>query len=350
MGAQLGPRVVDRGIMESHAHFPDDPTFPTILRDVLRDRDDAPRPLRTRGPWPAPEGVAIVGSRDASVEALAFTRSVAEAIVNEGWAVWSGGALGIDGAAHEGAIEAGGATILVSPSGLDAPYPPEHVELFARVLERGGTLVSPFADDARPMLPAFHLRNHVLAALTFATVIVEASEKSGARSTAKHARSLGRPLFVAPHSPWDPRGRGCVIEIIEGATPILDEAHLVKELRRARTANMTERPRGGSRGSTRARGDHARGAAHERAVTRRLAHERAEALAREHAHARTLQGLDEVTTRVLASISEVPIHMDDLCERAELPVSTVTAALLTLTLGAVVVEAPAGYYRRPPTI
>lgn len=332
--------------MESRAHFPDEPTFPPCLRKILREGKDGPRPLRTRGAWPPIDGVAIVGTRDASSEALAFTKRLAAAVVRAGWSVWSGGALGVDAAAHEGALEAGGVTIVVTPSGLDETYPPENVALFDRVLEGGGALVSAFADDARPTLGSFYLRNAVLAALSFATVVVQAPEKSGARNTAKCARALVRPLFVVPHAPWDPRGRGCAIEIARGAAPIVDEASLVKELGRARSApvaiekEVSRTPRTDAPRSSRV------------AVASRgaLAREGAQHVTRESAHAHTLHNLDDVTTAVLASISEVPIHMDDLCERAALPVSAVGAALLTLTLGAVVVEAPAGYYRRHPTI
>ncbi|MFO0589047.1 MAG: DNA-processing protein DprA [Polyangiaceae bacterium] len=318
--------------MESRAHFPDEPTFPACLHKILRESKDGPRPLRTRGAWPAPDGVAIVGTRDASEEALAFTRRLAAAIVGAGWSVWSGGARGIDTAAHEGALDAGGVTIVVRPSGLDETYPPENAALFDRVLSCGGALVSPFADDARPTLRSFYLRNAVLAALSFATVVVQAGEKSGARNTARCARALVRPLLVVPQSPWDPRGRGCAIEIARGAVPIVDEASLVKELRRMRPVAR----------------EHALLVAREHAQP--VAREHAQPVAREGAHTHALHNLDDVTTAVLASISEVPIHMDDLCERAALPVSAVGAALLTLTLGAVVVEAPAGYYRRLPTI
>ncbi len=305
--------------METSRHLPDDPTYPSALLDPPDQEDRPRRALHTRGPWPAPEGVAIVGTRRPTAEAAAFTRSLAAAIAGEGWAVWSGGAVGIDAAAHEGAMERGGVTVAVIANGLDAPYPPANAELFARVLAAGGTLVSPQADGGKPLLGAFHRRNAVLAALTFATIVVQAGEKSGARSTARSARALGRPLWVVPQPPWEERGRGCAIELALGARALVSEDALLKELRAVR-----------------------------RAVPR--ARVRAEVLAREHVLARTLQELDEETTRVLGAISEVPIHMDDLCERASLPIRTVAAALLTLTLGAVVVEAPAGHYRRLPSI
>ncbi len=329
--------------MESSRHLPDDPSYPSALLDPAGPEDRPRRALHTRGRWPAPEGVAIVGTRHPTAEAEAFTRILAAAIVGEGWAVWSGGAKGIDAAAHEGALERGGVTVAVIPNGLDAPYPKANADLFARVLAAGGTLVSPQADGGKPLLGAFHRRNAVLAALTFATIVVQAGEKSGARSTARSARALGRPLWVVPQPPWEERGRGCALELAMGARLLVSEDALVKELRalKEKEPREKEKERAGREQKEKEKEK-------ERVASR--ACERAEVLAREHVLARTLQELDEETTRVLGAISEVPIHMDDLCERASLPIRTVAAALLTLTLGAVVVEAPAGHYRRLPSI
>ncbi len=329
--------------MDTRTHLPGEPSYPSALHDLGAREHRSTPVLRTRGPWPAPEGVAIVGSRDATAESLGFTRKLAAAIVGNGWAVWSGGALGVDAEAHRGAIDHGGVTVVVCPSGLGVPYPKAHEELFARVLEAGGTLVSPFEDAMKARLHHFHQRNAVLAALTFATVVVQAREKSGARSTARYARMLGRPLYAVPHAPWEEGGRGCAIEIADGAQAIVSEIALVEELRVKRTERRRGEAGGGGGEAPRAR-DVLVPRARDVVVPR--ACERAEVLAREHAHVRALQDLDEETTRVLGAISEVPIHMDDLCERAALPVGAVAVALLTLTLGAVVVEAPAGYYRR----
>src|SRR4051812_39166376 len=177
--------------------------------------------LYLRGALPRGPGVAVVGTRRPSGEAAAFTRALVRDLAAHGLAVWSGGALGIDAAAHEAALDAGAPTVVVAGGGLARPYPKEHVGLFERVLAAGGALLARVADATPPTPPGFLLRNELLAALTLATVVVEAGVKSGARSTAAAARRLGRPLCVVPHPPWEPRGQGCALELARGARAIV---------------------------------------------------------------------------------------------------------------------------------
>ncbi|MEZ4312350.1 MAG: DNA-processing protein DprA [Polyangiaceae bacterium] len=316
--------------------------LPAALRDLTR-----PCPtLLTRGRWPAPVGIAIVGTRKPTREALDFTRRLAERVVKAGWAVWSGGAVGIDAGAHAAAMEHKGITVVVLPSGFKHMYPKENRELFERVVEKGGTLISPFEEEAQPALGYFHHRNAVLAAATFATVVVQAGEKSGARSTARAARRLRRPLFVVPHAPWDEAGMGCALELANGARVLVKEEELVEKLTSVRDEAQLAMPldlgaparEGSGRGvrSARTRASHAR-ADHARAC---------DVPAGDRARVpRAALDLDPEAKRVLAAIGETPRHTDDLCERTALPAGAVAAALLTLTLQAVVVEAPAGFYR-----
>jgi DNA processing protein len=292
------------------------PDFPLGLLDLPRSGLIPCETLYIRGALPPPRGVAIVGTREATPSAVKFARDLAGCVILAGFSVWSGGARGIDAAAHQGALEASGATVMVGGGGLDVTYPPEHAELFAEIARSGGALLSPYPDGTQPRPPYFLRRNAVLAALTLATVVVQAPLKSGARSTAAAARKLGRPLFVVPHAPWDKCGAGCAQELELGARPLTSFSAFVAALRGGEPAAQLELP---------------------------LAPER---VAPERALARALQEIDEDATRVLSAIDENPIHPDDLCERTQLPFASVTAALLTLTLQAVVVEAPAGFYRR----
>lgn len=321
---------------------PDDPTFPATLHE-MPDRGLAPcLELHVLGEWPPLPGVAIVGTRRPTKEASMFTRELARAVVEEGWAVWSGGAVGIDAAAHEAAMDHGGATVVVCPSGLHALFPPDNHALFARVVASGGALVSPFADHVLAGPPGFHRRNDVLACLTIASVVVQAAVRSGARSTARAARRLGRPLFAVPHAPWDPRGQGCAVELMNGARPVISAKHLIASLRDVAPSPAGSPARGGAgpAGRVLARSPE------------RATREPAPAPSSHASHARASQAhashaLSPHATRVLEAIGETCIHIDDLCERTALPFASVTAALLTLTLQAVVVEAPAGFYRRP---
>jgi DNA processing protein len=152
--------------------------------------------------------VAVVGAREATAEALIFARKFAFDLARQGVAIASGGAEGIDAAAHRGALDAGGVTLVVAPSGFDHPFPEEHGPLFAEVVARGGCHLSPFATHVLPRRHQFFLRNGVLAALCHALVIVEAGVRSGTSNAARWARQLGRPCFAVPSAPWNPLGIG----------------------------------------------------------------------------------------------------------------------------------------------
>ncbi|HEU4405836.1 MAG TPA: DNA-processing protein DprA [Polyangiaceae bacterium] len=190
-----------------------------------------PAALYVRGVWPPEPGVAVVGTRKPGREAERFARELGATLARAGLTLWSGGALGIDAAAHEGALEAGGVTVLVAGGSLDAPYPACHGGLYGRVEASGGALVSLLADGLRPRRWVFLERNRVLAALTLATVVVECPLKSGARSTAAAARHLGRPVWVAAQPPW---ARGLALAVREeirlGATPLFSVDDLLASL------------------------------------------------------------------------------------------------------------------------
>ncbi|MEM7437511.1 MAG: DNA-processing protein DprA, partial [Myxococcota bacterium] len=160
--------------------------------------------------------VAIVGTRVADEEALDFTRRLAADLVRSDAVIVSGGAVGIDRAAHEGALDAGGATIVVLPLGLDRPYPAVNIPLFERIVDRGCLLTE--VDDGAPMRRGrFLARNRLVAAIAMSTVVIQAPARSGAMSTARHAKRLGREVFVVPASPWDPRGLGNLALLERGA-------------------------------------------------------------------------------------------------------------------------------------
>jgi DNA processing protein len=157
-------------------------------------RGTLPPPDSTKGPR-----VAIVGSRQASAQGKARTRAWARALSEAGVAVLSGLARGIDGAAHEGALEAG-PTWGVLGSGLDHPYPPEHRPLMDRMVAAGGGVVTPFPPQAPPLKWHFPRRNWLLAAWVDAVLVMEAAHRSGSLVTAKLALDLGKELYVVPGS------------------------------------------------------------------------------------------------------------------------------------------------------
>jgi DNA processing protein len=155
--------------------------------------------LRVRGNLPRPDEpvVAVVGSRTAGPSGLAEAHRIGAALGQAGAWVVSGGAAGIDAAAHAGAIDGGGRTVVVLGGGLDHLYPAANRELFARIVESGGGLVAEVEDDRRPATWSFPKRNRIVAALGRATVVVRAGARSGALLTAGHAERLGLPVLVA---------------------------------------------------------------------------------------------------------------------------------------------------------
>lgn len=192
--------------------------YPVVLGEAgypggLNDLSSPPPVVYLRGRLPPGRGVAIVGTRTASRAACDEAARLAAAMVGAGRFVVSGGAYGIDAGAHVGALDAGGATVVVFGGGLDRPYPDRHIALFERSA-RQGSLLSAFRPGTPPLRGGFLARNAIIAALSDAVVVVNAGWRSGARSTALAARRLGRSVCVVPGSP------GCDRLVSEGATAV----------------------------------------------------------------------------------------------------------------------------------
>jgi DNA processing protein len=301
---------------------PVDPSYPQALRALAAEGAIEAPTLYLRGALPDTPGVTVVGTRAPSVDACELARALVLDLAAEGFSIWSGGARGIDAVAHEAALEAGVPTVVAMGGGLDRLYPREHLPLFARVLSSGGALLARVPDAAPPTVPGFFQRNGLLAALSVATVVIQAGLASGARSTAAAARRLGRPLCVVPHAPWDELGAGCALELARGgARAIVSVREVVASISGAMPPRVApRRPRS------------------------RAVRPREEPLFA--AKSRVLPELTPDERAVLAVLGEAPIHLDEICERVNFPLPRVSATLLTLTLGAVVVEGPAGFYRQ----
>ncbi len=181
-------------------------------------------------PGPA-ASVAVVGGRRASPLRRAAARALGAGLAAAGWSVVSGGAVGVDAAAHGGALDGGGRTVVVLGCGLDVAYPRANAGLFARVLAAGGSVVSEHPPGVPPRPAHFLPRNRLIAALAAAVVVVEAAEDSGSLSTAKAAggRGSGRVLVV-PGAPWDAGAAGCNALIRDGATLVRGLADILEEL------------------------------------------------------------------------------------------------------------------------
>jgi DNA processing protein len=275
---------------------PLDPRYPSRLRRLA----DAPISLTTcGGSLEAERVVAIVGSRKATEDASSFARDLASILVRLGVVVVSGGALGIDAAAHRGALDAGGRTWAVAGTGQRHVFPEEHGGLFQEIARGPGAMIWPFAPNYRHR-SAFLARNRVLVALADSVVIVQAGFPSGALRAAAIARTLGKPLWVVPAPPWLDAFRGSRMLLDRGARPLLFVEGFLGSLGLVPAARLPE----------------------------------------------SVRPLEPSEAAALKGISTVPLHLDEIASRASLPAHSTAAALLTLTLENVVVEGPPGFFRR----
>ncbi|MBV1918819.1 MAG: DNA-processing protein DprA [Sphingomonadaceae bacterium] len=201
--------------------FHDSSEYPALLREI----DGAPPILTFRGEvgLASRPCIAVVGARNASAAAIKLARDFAHALAAEGFAVASGLARGIDGAAHRGALAAkgqsredGGGTIGVIASGIDIAYPPEHRDMQEEVAQ-AGLLIAERPPGTEPLARHFPSRNRIIAGLAAGTLVVEAAPKSGSLITARLAGEAGREVMAIPGSPLDQRSLGCNQLIRDGA-------------------------------------------------------------------------------------------------------------------------------------
>ncbi|MBT0667525.1 DNA-protecting protein DprA [Novosphingobium profundi] len=207
--------------------FHDFPDYPPLLTHV----SGAPPILTYRGDLAILHRpcVALVGARNASAAAIRLARDFAYGLAQEGYTIVSGLARGIDGAAHQGALAAGGATVGVIASGIDLAYPPEHADLHAEIAEKG-LLLAEQPVGTEPLARHFPTRNRIIAGLSAGTLVVEAAPRSGSLITARLAGEMGREVMAIPGSPLDPRAHGCNGLIREGAVLVQSVADVIELL------------------------------------------------------------------------------------------------------------------------
>ena len=271
-----------------------DPGFPRLLREL----HDPPPGLFLRGSADAEllsqPAVAIVGARSCSSYGSQVARLLGRELAAAGLVVVSGLARGVDGEAHRGALEAGGATIAVLGCGVDRDYPAAHAHL-ARGICETGLVVSEYAPGVEPAPWRFPARNRIIAGLALATVIVEARERSGALITADFALEAGREVFAVPGEITSTLSAGTNALLRLGATPLTRAADVLEPL--------------GIQASPPERTD-----------------------------------LGEHATAVLAVLAEEPAGADQLGRVTGLNAATLATALAELELAGVVAEAE-GLYR-----
>jgi DNA processing protein len=264
----------------------EDDRYPPRLRQI----HNAPPLLYVRGELlPQDEwAVAVVGTRSATSYGRQMVAELAGDLARSGITVVSGLARGIDSLAHRAALRAGGRTIAVLGSGIDIIYPDEHRDLAGKITERGA-LVSEYALGTKPEAGNFPPRNRIISGLSLGTLVIEAGKRSGALITADYALEQSREVFALPGSATSGKSQGTNRLIQEGAAKlVLSVEDILEEL------NLT--------------------------------------LVERHQEVRLLVPEDEREARILEHVSAEPIHVDDLGQRTNLPISEVTSTLALMEL------------------
>lgn len=207
----------------------DDPAYPALLAEI----PDPPPLLYVAGDPSLVDKpqLAVVGSRRASPPALATAAAFSRSLARAGFVITSGLALGIDGAAHQAALDAGGATLGVLGTGLQKLYPQKHRGLARQMLEQGSALVSEFPLGAGPQPGNFPRRNRIISGLSLGVLVVEASLASGSLITARLAAEQGREVFAIPGSIHHPGAKGCHQLIRDGALLVESIEQILDSLR-----------------------------------------------------------------------------------------------------------------------
>lgn len=276
-----------------------DARFPPRLAAV----PEAPELLRVRGVLGPPEErrVAIVGMRRADPYGLDLAREISRDLARAGVCVVSGGAEGIDAAAHEAALDAGGRTVAVLGTGLDVAYPAAHRPLFERIVRSGGAVVSEYQDGQRGERWTFPRRNRIVSGMSEAVLVVRASERSGALITAGWARRQGVPVFAVPGDVRLEESAGPLALLRQGARAAASARDLLEALGLAGQLSFREV---------------------------------------------APPPVDGDEAAVLGALGRVPRHADELARAAGLPPQAALAALLVLELRGLCEQRPGHFFLR----
>jgi DNA processing protein len=281
-----------------------DPDYPPLLREIA----DPPLVLYVHGDRSmlARPQIAVVGSRNPTPLGRENAHAFAGALATSGFVIASGLALGIDAAAHRGALEAGGVTVAVAGTGLDRVYPARNREL-AHAIARQGALVSELPIGAPPLPEHFPSRNRIISGMSVGVLVVEAALQSGSLITARLAAEQGREVYAIPGSIHSPLARGCHALIRQGAKLVETAQHVLEEL--GALVQVAAPP----------------GAADRTPPV----------------------GLTPLETQLLDCLGYDPAPIDTVIDRCGLTTDTVSSILLQLELRGLVLLGPNGYQRAP---
>jgi DNA processing protein len=305
---------------QANPHFwtPADPDYPRLLLEipnfpVLLYYRGEPQSWENQGIAPS---IGIVGTRDPSDYGRRWTRRLATALVDRGFTIVSGLADGIDTEAHRACLDRGGRTIAVMGTGVDVVYPHRNRDLYQQIVNTG-LILSEYPKGTQPDRVHFPQRNRIIAGLCRAVLVMEAPKKSGALITAQLANDYNREVYILPGSLDNPRSRGCLELLSQGAQAILDEDHLLELLGAipaldAPSPNTLKPNRTSSKPS----------------LTVPPAN------------------LDPELAQVLQILNEEALPLDFIVDKSQLPAPIVSGALLQLELMALVTQLPGMRYQR----
>ena len=259
------------------------------IRDSLREIPEAPAVLFIRGALTEADrwGIGIVGTRNVSAYGREAAETLARDLAANRLTIVSGLARGVDGAAHQAALKAGGRTVAVLGSGVDVIYPPEHRRLAQQIAENGA-VISEYPLGTQPDAMNFPPRNRIISGLSLGVVVVEADEKSGALITTSYAAEQGRDVFAVPGGIFSRTSRGTNKLIQDGAKLVTCAADILEELNLERVAKRAE--------------------------------------------AQLALPDDDAERSVLQTLNRDPMPIDDVIRRTNLPASVVAGALAMLEL------------------
>ena len=275
----------------------EDEAYPQRLKEI----DQPPPVLYVRGNYVPDDlfAVAIVGTRRVTPYGRQITEELASFLASHGITVVSGLARGVDAIAHHSALKAGGRTIGVLGSGVDKIYPPEHRQLAEKMMEQGA-IVSDYAPGTPPDASNFPPRNRIISGLSLAVVVIEAGETSGALITAEFAAEQGREIFAVPGSILAPQSKGTNKLIQKGALPLLSINDLMQALNLTRVGDQKT--------------------------------------------ARKNIPADETEACLMKTLTDDPLHVDEIRNQTELPIEKVSATLALMELKGMVRQVGGMHY------
>lgn len=290
-----------------------DESYPAALRNI----DRPPPILGVRGDvdWLSQPQIAIVGSRHASQSGVMIAKDFAQFLSAKGITITSGLALGIDAAAHQGALQSAGKTVAVVATGLDRIYPAANQQLGRQIAEQGA-MISEFPLDSRPVAFHFPQRNRIISGLSLGTLVIEAALKSGSLITARLAMEQGKEVFAVPGSIHNPQAKGCHQLIKQGAKLVESGQDIFDELAEALGAVSSDL----------------------------LA--KVEGASQTPSALKTVKASQSPHAKLLKWIEFEPISLDELAVLSKMPVSQIQAELLMLELSGEVEKLSAGRWQR----